>query len=515
MLATDQEMVEPGRRIIMRIGVNLGDVVVDGDDLLGEGVNVAARLEQLCPPGNVLISGSACDQLAGRLADCFEYAGEQQLKNIERPVKVYCLSKEGSPPVFSSNSRQDKPIVAVLAFDNMSLDADQVYFSEGITEDVITELSRFRELTVIARNSTFAFRGQNMDVRQIARMLGANYVVDGSVRRAGDRVRVTAQLVEAASGTHLWAGRYDRAIQDVFAIQEEISQQIVATVAQHVRDDREVVARRRRPEDMRAYDLFLQANRLSDDFSPGSQERSLSLFERAVKIDPTFARAYSGLAYAYLSRSTDAGIGAPREKDENRVKALECAERAVALDPQDAKVHCTLGYMCLTWRDFDRGERHLDLARSMNFNDPVIQIIWAWGQGALGSPEKGLEAAQVALKINPHHPSWYNYYLSHILFQLGRYTEAVKLLEHRTIDTPTRHPRDMAWKAASYGHLGRIAEARTSGALFTEAVRSMWIGDPAAEIRDYVDWVVDVAYLRELKDSDRLRAGLRLAGLPA
>ncbi len=317
----------------------------------------------------------------------------------------------------------------------MSADPDQAYFSDGITEDVITELSRFRELTVIARNSSFAFRGQSMDLRQSGCMLGAEYVVEGSVRRLGDRVRITVQLIEATSGTHLWAERYDRAMEDVFAIQEEISQNIVATVAQRVRDDREVSARRRRPEDMHAYDLFLQANRLSDDFTPGSQERVLSLFERAVKIDPTFARAYTGLAYAYLNRAIDNGIGAPREKDENRIKALRFAEQALVLDPNDPKVHCTLGFMCLTWRDFDRAERHLDLARTMNPNDPIIQIIWAWMQGALGRPERGLAAAQL-LRINPRHPSWYNYYLSRILFQLGRYSEAAVLLEQRTFDSP-------------------------------------------------------------------------------
>ncbi|MHC2298042.1 adenylate/guanylate cyclase domain-containing protein [Rhizobium mongolense] len=514
-LAAQQQQVAVERRIVLRIGINLGDVVIDGDDLLGDGVNVAARLEQLCPPGTVLISGSAHEQLSGKLDLHFEYVGEQHLKNIARPVRTYCMDVGGLTPMLPASSRSDKPAVAVLPFDNMSADPDQAYFSDGITEDVITELSRFRELTVIARNSSFAFRGQSMDLRQIGRMLGAEYVVEGSVRRLGDRVRITVQLIEATSGTHLWAERYDRAMEDVFAIQEDMSQSIVATVAQRVRDDREVSARRRRPEDMHAYDLFLQANRLSDDFTPGSQERALSLLERAVKIDPTFARAYTGLAYAYFNRAIDNGIGAPREKDENRIKALRFAEQALVLDPNDPKVHCTLGFMCLTWRDFDRAERHLDLARTMNPNDPIIQIFWAWMQGALGRPERGLAAAQIALRLNPRHPSWYNYYLSRILFQLGRYSEAAVLLEQRTFDSPIRHPRDMAWRAAAYGHLGRIEEANECGDVFVQAVRTLWIGDPAAGPAEYVDWLVDVSYLREPRDVERLRAGLRLAGLPA
>ncbi len=488
-LATRQQDVSVERRIMLRIGVNVGDVVVEGDDLLGDGVNIAARLEQLCPPGTVLISGSAHEHLSGKLDIRFNFAGEQHLKNIARPVKTYCMEAVGSTVISPhlSERQSDRPAIAVLPFDNMSGDPDQAYFSDGITEDVITELSRFSELMVIARNSSFAFRGRSMDLREIGRLLGAGYIVEGSVRRSGGRVRITVQLIEATSGTHLWAERYDRAIEDVFAVQEEISQNIVATVAQRVREDREVAARRRPPEDMRAYDLFLQGNRLMDDFTPGTQERVLSLFERAIQIDPTFARAYTGLAYAYLNRAIDSGVGVPREKDDNRVKALNLAEQALALDPNDPKVHCTLGFMCLTWRYFDRAERHVDLARSMNPNDPIIQIIWAWMQGCLGRPERALPAAQIAFRINPRHPSWYNYYLSHILFQLGRYSEAAVLLEQRTFDSPTRHPRDMAWRAAAYAHLGRIEEAKRCGEVFVRAVSGLWRGDPTAGPAEYVD----------------------------
>ncbi len=397
----------------------------------------------------------------------------------------------------------------------MSGDPEQVYFSDGITEDVITELSRFSELTVIARNSSFAFRGQDTDMREIGRKLGAGYVVEGSVRRAGNRVRITAQLVGAESGTHVWAERYDRALEDVFAVQEEISRHIVTAVAQRIRDDSEIAALRRRPEDMRAYDLFLQGNRLSDDFNPGAQERALGLFERAIQIDPTFARAYTGLAYIYLNRVIDSGVGVPREEDTNRVKALRLAEQALALDPNDPRVHCSLGYICWTWRDFDRAERHLDLAKAMNPNDPLILMAWAWLQCALGRPALALPAAEIAFRLNPQHPSWYNYYLSRIMFQLGRYREAAAILEQRTSDNPARHPRDMAWRAACYSHLGRAEEANHCGQIFVQTVRDLWQGAPSAGSREYVDWVVDVAYLRDPQDVERLRFGLRQAGLPA
>ncbi len=501
-------------RIALRIGVNLGDVVVEDDDLLGDGVNIAARLEQLCPPGGVLISGSAYDHLSGKLDVRFEYAGEQRLKNIARPVRAYQMVLAGSPSPLPPSVSADKPAVAVLPFENMSGDPEQTYFSDGMTEDVITELSRFRELTVIARNSTFAFRGQSVDVRHVGRSLGAGYVVEGSVRRAGDRVRITAQLVDAVNGLHLWAERYDRAMEDVFAIQEEIAQNIVATVAQRVREDSEIAARRRPPEDIRAYDLFLQGYRLSDVFTPEAQERVQALYEQALQIDPTFARAYTGLAFSHLTRAFDV-VGVPVEQDEDRVKALRLAEQALVLDPNDPRVHSTLGFACLIGRDFDRAEHHVDLARAMNPNDPTILMYWAWMQGCIGKPERALAVAEIAFKLNPRHPGWYNAVLARFLFQLGRYNEAALIFEKLTFDSPGRHARDMGWRAAAYGHLGRIDEAQQCGKLVIQSLRSLWRGEPTAGPEDYVDWLIDRSLLQQPEDVERLREGMRLAGLPA
>jgi tetratricopeptide (TPR) repeat protein len=309
--------------------------------------------------------------------------------------------------------------------------------------------------------------------------------------------------------------RYDRALDDVFAVQEEIAQSITATVAHRIIQDSEVAARRRQPEDIRAYDLFHQANRLSDVFTPEAQARAQALFEQVLRIDPGFARAHTGLAWLYLNRAIDDGVGVPREQDASRVEALRQAEEALALDPNDPRVHSTLGYMCLTWRQFDRAERHMNLARGMNPNDPLIQVLWAWVKACVGRPEEALPAAEIALRLNPCHPSWYNYYLSRILFQLGRDGETVTLLEQRTIDAPARHPRDMAWRAAACAHLGRIEEARRCAETFVQSVRSYWRGDPAAGPREYVDWLVDISYLRRDADMARLREGLRQAGLPA
>ncbi|MBX4940698.1 adenylate/guanylate cyclase domain-containing protein [Rhizobium binae] len=514
-VASQQQFVDPTRKIIFRIGINLGDVVVDGDDILGDGVNVAARLEQLCPPGDVLISGAAYEHLAGKIDATIEYAGEQRLKNIARPIKAYHLPLSGSKFAVSNVSKFAGPTIAVLPFENMSGDPEQTYFSDGITEDIIIELARFTELMVIARTSSFALGGRSADLREIGHILGADYVVEGSVRRAGNRIRITVQLVETKGGTHRWAERYDAEIEDIFATQEEIARSIVATVAQRVIDDNEITSRRRRPEDVRAYDLFLQGNRLSDDFRPGAQERAEALFERAAKADPTFARAHTGLAYIYLNRASEGGLGIPREHDDNRIKALRSAETAFALDPSDPRVQCTLGYICLTWRDFKRAEHHLDLAKSMNPNDATILILWAWMQGALGRPVKGLAGAEVAYRLNPLHPRWYNYYKSRLLFLAERYGEAATLLEQRTFDTPDKEPRDMGWRAASYGHLGRIDDAERCGNIFIDAIRKRWCGASTAGSADYVNWLVDVSYLSSEQDVLRLREGLRRAGLPA
>ncbi len=515
-VAEAQGQVPPERRIVLRIGINLGDVVVEGADLLGDGVNVAARLEQACPPGGVLVAGAAYDQLTGKLDVRFEDAGELRLKNITRSVRAYRLAQgDALGTAAAAMPLTIKPAVAVLPFDNMGGDPEQVYFSDGITEDIITELSRFRELVVIARNSSFAFRGKSTDVREIGRTLGAGYVVEGSVRRAGSRVRVTAQLVEAVTGTHLWAERYARAIEDIFAIQEEIARGIVATVAQRVLEDSEAAARRRPPQDIRAYDLFLRGHRLSDVFTPGAQDQARALFEQARTLDPTFARAYTGLAYNHSSRSIDEGVGIPRERDQNLIAALDLARQALALDPNDPRVQSTVARMHLAWRNFDAAERHFNLARQMNPNDPTIQIIWAWAQACLGHPELGLPAAEFAKRLNPRYPRWYDDYVARILFLLGRYDEAAGILEQKTSSEPDDHPRDMGWRTAACGHLGRTEEARRCAGWFVQAVGRYWRGDPAAGPREYVNWFVDASSLKRAEEEERLLTGLRAAGLPA
>jgi adenylate cyclase len=277
-------------------------------------------------------------------------------------------------------------------------------------------------------------------------------------------------------------------------------------------EDSEVAARRRPPKDIRAYDLFLQGYRLSDPRE--AQDRVKALYEHALEIDPTFARAHTGLAYVYLNRALDAGVGVPREQDENCIAALRRAEQALASDPNDPRVHLTLGHICMHWREFERGERHLDLARAMNPNDAMIQIVWAWVQACVGKPEHALPAVEISFRLNPRYPRWYSFYLSRILFQLGRFGEVASLLEQRIFDAPARHGREMGWRAAACAYLNRIDEAQRASELFIRDVSSCWRGDPAAGPSEYVDWLVDGACLKRHEDMERLREGLRLAGLP-
>ncbi len=262
-------------------------------------------------------------------------------------------------------------------------------------------------------------------------------------------------------------------------------------------------------------DLFLQGNRLSDVLTPEAQARAQALFEEALQIDPGFARAHTGLAWTYLNRSVKGGVGVPREKDQNRIVALRQAEEAQAKDPNDPRVHCTLGYMCLMWRDFDRAERHMDLARAMNPNDPLIQIFWAWIQSCAGKPERALPAAEIAFRLNPRHPTWYNYYLSHILFR-PRGGAGKRLISWSGSQWARRHSIRATWPCERRRAVIWAASRRRSNAPGSLSSRSETAGAATRpQVEEYVDWLVDVLYLRRAEDAERLRDGLRRAGLPA
>ncbi len=398
-LATRNAELVEDRRMRFRIGINLGDVMVEGNDLLGGGVNVAARLEALAEPGGICISRTARDQVRDKLGLPFDDMGGVKVKNIARPVRVFQIMTDeqaggasrlkATPPAFrrlaalaavvavvvaaaavaiwlkpwapaeppapvqqAALQVPDKPSIVVLPFTNMSGDPEQEYFADGITDDITTELSRFRGLFVIARNSAFTYKGKAVNVRDVGRELGLRYALEGSVRRSGDTVRINAQLVDAATGEHLWAERYDRDMRDVFAVQDEVTQKIVSAIGTtRLRDAwRERVARKN-PEDLEAYDLFLQALDLFLRFTPEDNAEARRLHKRAIELDPSYARPHGGLAWTHLQ---EVFLGWSPRPAESLQSALASAQRAVALDDTDAQAHWALGAVYLYMGQHDR-----------------------------------------------------------------------------------------------------------------------------------------------------------------
>jgi adenylate cyclase len=485
--------------IAFRIGINLGDVIIEGDDLYGDGVNIAARLQELAAPGSIYVSGTVVEHILGRTEVDFEDRGEHRLKNIDRPLRVYRVRLEGVKAATIHSHAGSRPhhdaSIAVLPFVNMSGDPGQEYFSDGITEDVITELSRFRSLFVIARNSSFAFKGSATDVRNVGRQLGVRYIVEGSVRRAGNRIRVTAQLIDAEAGNHVWAERYDRELADIFDVQDEVTRQIVVNIAPRLQAADQLSAKRRAPEDMRAYDHYLQARTLIDtprgiaDLELGREH-----CERAIEIEPGYARAH-----AYKANSYTIGMSLMEMGDlaEWQAQALASAERAVELDPLDNISHWALGEAAFWAGQPDRARQHIRKALALNPNDADVLVVASYIEAALGDAETSLRSLQMAMDRNPTNPRWYHWAAGVTLATLGRYKEALK--EYDQYGPP--HADIFKLRAIALVQLGRLEEARAQ-------VRALLALRPDMTIakvrkRDFC-----------MPDVDVRIESLRLAGLP-
>lgn len=455
----ERETGQPeARRIALRIGINLGDVIIEGDDLYGDGVNIAARLEEVAAPGGVAVSATVYEHIGSRLDIAFEDCGEQRLKNIERPLRVFRVKDDAPASVprtaAASAPSLEKPSIAVLPFANMSGDPEQEFFSDGITEDIITELSRFRSLFVIARNSTFALKGQPVDVREIGRKLGVRYVVEGSVRRAGNRLRVTAQLIEAASGNHLWAERYDRDLADVFEVQDEVTRQIVVNIAPRLLSADQQSTQRRAPENMRAYEHYVRAKALVDTPRDlADLERARAHCDRAIAIDPDYARAHAYRAFTY---TIGIPFAEPSDPTESWRMALDSAERAVALDDLDNVCHWALAEAAFWAGQPERARRHMRRAVALNPNDADVLAVAGYIEAALGDPDTALRNMAMARERNPTKPRWYHWVMGVTFASLGRYAEA--LAEYDQYDPPNIDI--MKLRVVSLVQLGRIKEAR-------------------------------------------------------
>ncbi len=512
-LARRNEDVPASHRIELRIGVNLGDIIVDGDDIYGDGVNVAARLEGLCDPGGVYVSAVVHDQVESKIEVSFEDLGEHTVKNIDKPIRVYRVTDQAGAPVKSTTAEgaygplplPDKPSIAVLPFDNMSGDADQAYFSDGITEDIITELSRFHSLFVIARSSSFAFRGEKVEVVDVARRLGVHYVVEGSVRKAANRVRVTVQLIDGATGRHLWAERYDRDLEDIFAVQDEITQAIVSTLPGRLEEAARDRAERKPTSNMTAYDYQLLGTQRLWRWTPDDIVEAGRLAQKAVDLDPRFARAHA------LVTATHLWVVPLQAAREGALEdALKHAEIAVTLDEEDSWSRAMLGMTLYELRQDDEGEIQCRRAVALNPNDADANIIRGVWLVYLGNVEEGREWITKAFRLNPYPPSWYHWYRNLLEFSSRNYEEAARSINRiRPLDRWHR-----AYLAACYARMGRMEEARAEIKAFVEARRTELVGrgEPMPEkLIDLASWRAE-RYRRQA-DRDHFLDGLRLAGL--
>ena len=332
--------IEPERRMQFRVGINIGDVVYDEARIYGDGINVAARLEAIAEPGGICISGKVYDEINGRVALAYQDIGELQLKNIARPVRAYRVRVDGAAPAEApALTLPDKPSIAVLAFQNMSGDPEQEYFADGMVEDITTGLSRIKWLFVIARNSSFAYRNKTIDVKQVGRELGVRYVLEGSVRKLADRIRISAQLIDTATGAHVWAERYDRKSDDIFALQDEITLSVVGAIEPSLRLAEAERVKRKRPESLDAYDLVLQAQ--ADVYSrmPSQSAKALPLLERALAMDPTYALAHAYAAECHHSIYLRGGL-----REEHRKASTHHAEAAIMYGQDDALALAFAGF---------------------------------------------------------------------------------------------------------------------------------------------------------------------------
>jgi adenylate cyclase len=495
--------VPTAERIEFRIGINVGDIMSEGGDIFGDGVNVAARLEALADPGGICVSGRVQEDARGKFDIPFEDGGEQRLKNIAWPVRVYKVRLGGkTPTAVPALSLPDKPSIAVLPFTNMSGDPEQEYFADGVTEDLITALSRIRWFFVIARNSCFAYKGQSTDIRDVARKLGVAYVLEGSVRKAGNRVRVTAQLIDGGSGNHVWAQRYDRDLEDIFSVQDEITETLAGAIEPELGKAERERARTRRPDDLRAWDLCQRGlwhtyKRTRQDLADAQH-----MFRQAIEIDPGLARAYAAAEEAFFFQFVGGYVDTGEAA---KADALRFAEKAVQLDGEDAFNRYALGRALTLVRRHDSAVFELRKAIELNPSFAQAHSALAMALATGGHPEEALPHIELAMRLSPQDPYFGQFLVRRAeacLFS-GRVEEAVEAAE-RSLREPNIQWSRWAILAAAQAHLGRLEEARRS----IEALRILRPEIDLAFIRDY--WpIADAKALEYLLD------GLRKAGLSA
>lgn len=447
--------VKPEQRIEFRIGINVGDVIFDSDDLYGDGVNVAARLEALADPGGIYVSRAVRDQVRDKLAFELEDLGEQSVKNIERPVRIFKVkwTPLGGVP---APRLSDKPSIAVLPFTNMSGDPEQEYFSDGISEDVITDLSKISGLIVIARNSSFVYKGKAVSVPQVSRELGVRYVLEGSVRKSGNRVRVNAQLIDGATGAHSWAERYDRDLTDIFTVQDDLTKEIVGALALKLtRADKERLDHRSTTS-VEAYEYFLRGREQMWLLTRTGCDRAKELIARAIEIDPNFSAAYAVIGFVAMLEYINGWSPKP---DDRLKEAYELAEKAVRLDDREPFAHMVLGSALLWMREHERAMLETERALALDPNFAAARISLGLEMHYSGRYEEALVEFDRALQLDPHFPEAVLQFLAQTNLHLGRYDEAADYARQRIARNPQTDASRVVL-AACLGHLGRTDEAQ-------------------------------------------------------
>lgn len=463
-MAERNAAIPEDRRVEFRVGINVGDIIIDEGDIYGDGVNIAARVESLATPGAICLSEDTYKQIKGKIEIDVSDMGEQQLKNIAQPLRIYGVR----PDVAQSGSElslPDKPSVAVLPFENMSGDPEQDYFADGMVEDIITGLSRIKWLFVIARNSSFAYKGRSVDVKQVGRELGVRYVLEGSVRKAADRVRITAQLIDVATGAHVWAERYDRKSDDIFALQDEITLSVVGAIEPSLRLAEVERAKRKRPDSLDAYDLVLRA--LPDVYSrmPEQSKKALVLLERALALDPNYA-----LAHACAAQCNHALFLRGGHHDENHKAAVRHAQVAIAHGQDDALALALAGFSIgMEGHDRPAAFAAFEAALAVSPSSALAYILGSVILALAGEAERAIEWGERGLRLSPLDPWRSSAFLSFAFakFHRGRFEEATADARKSIQSSPTFSIPYVSL-TASLAKLGRLQEAKAAAARVLE-----------------------------------------------
>ncbi|MGI9319398.1 MAG: adenylate/guanylate cyclase domain-containing protein [bacterium] len=485
----------------IRIGIAMGEVVVADNTVTGAGIVLAQRIEQIAEPGGTCIQGAAYETIPGRLPFEYSYLGEQELKGFSDPVRVYAVSDKvvASPPAQAdkpSTVPAVKPSIAVLPLNNMSGDPEQEYFSDGITEDIITELSRFSVLKVIARHSSFSFKGEKIDIKDVAEKLGAQYVVEGSVRRAGNRLRITAQLIEADTGSHIWAERYDRDLEDIFAVQDEITRAIVSVIPTRIQNSMREQALLKTTGSVSAYDYYLRGRWIYDN-SAGNDPTAITMLEKAIEIDSTFALGHGLLARIYGYNVFSLGIWyGDQEK-----KARPHIEKALQYGENDPAIHTVVGQTYWCFGEIKLAKKHFEIALQLNPNNVATMADYGFLIAYEGNPKEGWDWLEKAQQMDPQYDLFSWEANAETLYLLGEYEASIEIYR----DRPNPPPHTYTHLAACYAQLGRMEEAREAVAQFKSL---------CAKDADFPRYAANHARLcNRQEDADNWMEGYRKAGL--